>query len=73
MTTQNFNLNKTAYSVNEFLSLVPIGRTSLYAAIKNGSLRATKFGKKTIILAPNAVAFLESLPTIPKNIKGGVA
>lgn len=57
----DFNLTKAAYSINEILEILPLGRTSLYEAINTGQLRATKFGKKTMILAPDMAAFLDSL------------
>lgn len=62
--TTNFNLDKAAYSVNELLATLPLGRTSIYAAIKCGKLRATKYGKKTLFLAPDIANFLSSLPSI---------
>lgn len=64
MNPQDFNLNRPAYSVNEILEILPLGRTSLYAAIKDGALKATKFGKKTLFLAPDIVEFLTSLTPI---------
>jgi len=60
----NFNLMKAAYSVNEALEILPLKRTSLYAAIKQGKLRATKFGNKTLFLAPDIAEFLAALPVI---------
>jgi hypothetical protein len=59
----NNNLNKAAYSVNELLNLLPLGRTSLYAAIKTGGLKATKFGKRTFFLASDVANFLSTLPS----------
>jgi hypothetical protein len=61
MTPQDFNLSRPAYSVNDLLSMLPMGRTGLYAAIKSGSLKATKHGKSTWFLAPDVAAFLNSL------------
>ena len=60
----DFNLHKPAYSVNELLKILPCGRTLLYSVIKSGKLRATKLGKKTLFLAPDIVAFLDSLPSM---------
>jgi excisionase family DNA binding protein len=56
-----FGLIKAAYSVNETLDLLRIGRTSLYEAIKRGELRQTKFGKKTLFYAADLAAFLTGL------------
>ena len=64
MQLQNLNLQKPAYSVNELLAMLPIGRTSLYAAIKAGKLKATKLGKKTLFLASDIAEFLANLPTM---------
>jgi excisionase family DNA binding protein len=61
MNPQDFNLKYPAYSVNELLELLPLGRTSLYYAVKEGRLKAHKLGKKTLFLAPDIVVFLESL------------
>jgi hypothetical protein len=60
-----FGLTKPAYSVNETLGLLPLGRSSFYEAIKNKRLKVAKFGKKTIILAPDLAAFLADLPKGP--------
>ncbi|MGE5546496.1 MAG: helix-turn-helix domain-containing protein [Solirubrobacterales bacterium] len=57
----DFGLFKAAYSVNETLSLLSIGRTSLYEAIKDGRLNPKKFGHKTLFLAPDLANFLNTL------------
>jgi excisionase family DNA binding protein len=53
-----------AYSVNEACSLARAGRTSLYEAIRIGSLRARKRGRRTLILAEDLRRWLEALPPI---------
>ncbi len=58
---QNFGLTKAAYSVNETLALLSIGRTSLYQAVADGNLRLTKYGKKSLFLAPDLAEFLNRL------------
>jgi excisionase family DNA binding protein len=45
----------------ETLDLLSIGRTSLYAAIKRGDLKAVKFGKKTLFYAADLATFLTRL------------
>ena len=39
---RTFGLTKAAYTVNETIRLLNIGRTSLYAAVKRGELRPVK-------------------------------
>jgi len=56
-----FGLVKAAYSVNETLDLLSIGRTSLYAAVNRGELNPVKFGKKTLFYAADLAAFLAKL------------
>jgi excisionase family DNA binding protein len=41
-----------------------LGKTTLYAAIKSGRLKAHKCGKRTIIRPCELREFLSSLPTI---------
>jgi excisionase family DNA binding protein len=52
---------EAAYSVNETLELLSIGRTSLYEAVKRGELRLVKFGKKTLVYGTDIAAFLTQL------------
>lgn len=56
-----FGLTKAAYSVHEMLDALSIGRTSLYAAVKRGELKPTKFRRKTLFLAANLAEFLARL------------
>jgi Helix-turn-helix domain len=56
-----FGLTKVAYSVNETLDLLSIGRTSLYAAVKQGDLHPVKFGRKTLFYAADLAIFLVNL------------
>ena len=56
-----FGLVKAAYSVNETLDLLSIGRTSLYSAVNRGELNPVKFGKKTLFYAADLAAFLTKL------------
>jgi excisionase family DNA binding protein len=61
MHPHEYGLKKAAYSVTETLSLLSIGRTSLYALVKTGSLKPVKFGRKTLFYAADLAAFLASL------------
>ena len=53
---------KGAFTVNQFLEWASVGRTSAYAAISRGELKAVKFGHKTLIPYDAAKAWLDSLP-----------
>jgi excisionase family DNA binding protein len=61
MDAQEFGLTKAAYSVNEALTLLSIGRTSLYRLVQVGELRAAKLGKKTLFTAPDLAKLLTKL------------
>lgn len=53
---------KLAYSIEGFAGVASVGRTTIYEAIKDGSLLARKRGKRTIITAPDGIRWLQSLP-----------
>ena len=61
MAPQDYGLTKAAYSVNETLTLLSIGRTSLYALVQKGDLRPAKLGKKTLFYAVDLAALLTKL------------
>jgi excisionase family DNA binding protein len=61
MDPQHFGLTKAAYSVNETLALLSIGRTSLYRLVQEGDIRVAKLGKKTLFTAPDIAALLMKL------------
>ena len=54
---------KEGLSIGEACAIAGIGRTSLYDAIRDGSLIARKLGKRTLILRRDLDAFLTALPT----------
>jgi hypothetical protein len=56
-----FGLVKAAYTVKATLDVLSIGRTSLYAAVKEGQLHPVKFGTKTLFYATDLAAFLDNL------------
>jgi excisionase family DNA binding protein len=64
MHPKDYNLIRAAYTVNQLLEVVPLGRTSLYSVIKAGKLKAVKSGKTTLFLASDVADFLASLPTM---------
>ena len=56
-----FGLVKVAYSVNETLDLISIGRTTFYDLVARGELKITKLGKKTLVYAIDLAALLNKL------------
>jgi predicted DNA-binding transcriptional regulator AlpA len=56
-----FGLTRMAYSVNETLAILSIGRTSLYQLVNRRELKPAKLGKKTLFYAADIAAFLTRL------------
>jgi excisionase family DNA binding protein len=56
-------MQKSALRIDEVCIETGLGRTSVYAAIKKGLLRACKYGRSTIILREDLERFLKALPT----------
>ena len=54
--------DKLALSVPEAMAISGIGRTLIYDEIIAGRLVARKVGNKTLILQPDLLAWLDSLP-----------
>ena len=53
---------KIAFTIAEAIGASGIGRTTLYALMKTGELRAIKLGRKTLIPAQGLYDFLSRLP-----------
>jgi excisionase family DNA binding protein len=53
-----------AHSIQEATQLAGCGRTTLHHALKSGSLRGRKLGRRTIILADDLRDWLKSLPPV---------
>jgi excisionase family DNA binding protein len=51
-----------AFGIAEACAIARIGRTTLYAAIRGGELRARKIGKRTLILQQDFLEWLNSRP-----------
>jgi hypothetical protein len=60
--TQSSDKTPLAHDVGDVVRITPFGRTSVYAAIKEGALKARKFGRRTVILDEDLRAWLASLP-----------
>lgn len=60
-------MNQLALTIPEACSAARIGRTTLYAAIKNGDLVAAKCGRKTIVRLDDLKDWLANLPNIGSN------
>lgn len=57
-------MSKLAYTVNETLDLLSIGRTKFYAEVKEGRIKTAKVGKKTLVLASEIQAFLDRIASV---------
>lgn len=57
-------MTKLAYSIEEVAEMTAIGRSRLYAAIREGRLVAHKFGRRTVIRSESLKAFLDSLERV---------
>ncbi len=55
-------MEKLAYTIAEAVDQGAGSRTVVYELINNGTLRAKKRGKRTIILATDLDEFLQNLP-----------
>ena len=58
-------MEKLALTIRELSEAGGGSRTTIYQALNSGKLKAKKRGRSTIILTPDAVRYLESLPTFP--------
>jgi len=64
MHPHDYGLTKAAYSVNETLNVLSIGRTSLYMLVKRGDLKPSKLGRKTLFTAADIAALLTKLQPV---------
>jgi excisionase family DNA binding protein len=56
---------RLSYTLKEVQELVGISRSAIYLALADGDLRAVKAGRRTLVLAKDLQAWLETLP--PKS------
>jgi excisionase family DNA binding protein len=57
-----FPVEKLAFSVAEAIRVTGIGRSTLYALMSSGKLRAIKLGSRTLIPAEELRRFMKALP-----------
>ena len=57
-------IEKRAFSVNEFCRRYGVGRTTAYEEIKAGRLQVVKAGKRTLVPFDAAESWLHSLPPV---------
>lgn len=60
----NWNPEMPAHRLQDLAARGPFRKTSLFKAIKDGQLKARKFGRATVVLDHDWREFLESLPVI---------
>jgi excisionase family DNA binding protein len=53
-----------AYTIAQVCALTNSGRTSIYAAIKMGRLRAVKRGRRTLVLTTDLRTWIDGLPSV---------
>ena len=53
---------KLTYSIAEVCAAGNFGRTTAFAAIKSGALRAVKIGSRTVVLEEDFRTYLSKLP-----------
>lgn len=56
------SLNRLAYSIKEVCQLAAVGRSTLYAEIGEGRLRAVKHGRRTLILTADLQDWIAKWP-----------
>lgn len=53
---------KPTYTLKQFLADFGMGKTRFYELVNAGALKARKNGTRTVVLAADAQAYLDSLP-----------
>jgi hypothetical protein len=59
--------DRLAYSINSFCRWADIGRTTAYAEIRAGRLKAKKRRGRRVITAEAARAYHDNLPDVPAD------
>ena len=71
MNAPTSNFYADALSISDACAMVGVGRTTIYAAIAEGRLKARKLGRRTLILRDDLTHFLVALPEIKRTSRGG--
>jgi hypothetical protein len=69
-TRPNRSLPKLAYSVSEFLGATGLGRSRFYSEVRAGRLRLTKVGRRSLVLADDARAWVSALARPSRGAEG---
>jgi hypothetical protein len=65
VSVQTTSLPKRGHSINDVIALGVFGkRSNVYALINNGTLKARKVGKRTVILDEDIEAAIATLPVV---------
>lgn len=65
---QEQSQTRLAFSPLEAAKAISIGRTTIFAAMRDGSLRARKIGRRTVIDADDLNDWLKSRPVTNSKI-----
>jgi hypothetical protein len=65
-----YSKQQLAYSINGFAKKGPFSRSSIYAAIRTGKLKAKRLGCRMIITDEAAREYLDSMPDVPATRVG---
>lgn len=57
---------RKAYTISHMCKVYSTSRSKIYEQIKQGKLKVTKLGRKTLIDVQDAEAWFESLKTVEK-------
>ena len=67
MNAPTANFFPDALSISDACEMAGVGRTTVYAAIAEGRLKARKLGRRTLILRDDLTHFLVALPEIKRT------
>ena len=70
MTSESSPLPKLTYNMREACQITGIGRTTLYAHLLKGNIRAIRIGGRTLFKPTDLQAFIDAGKTWEKTDKG---